>query len=81
MIAVSTVLIFTLLCVAGIMVALITMSSMNNEMALQTQKLRNNKSFVTSNTTIGGNSQLGANSTTGQVAGVLNGPSIVNLTP
>ena len=81
MMAVSTVLIFVLLCVAGIMVALITMSSITNEMPLQLQKLRNNKSLVTSNTTIGGNSQMVANSTNGRVAGVLNRPTIVNLTP
>ena len=82
MIAVSTVLIFVLLCVAGIMVALLTMSSMTNEMTQQSQKLRNYKSFVTSNnTTIGGNSQMVANSTNGQIAGVLDHPTIVNLTP
>ena len=81
MIAVSTVLIFVLLCLEGIMVAIITMSSMTNEMPLQLQKLRNNKSLVTSNITIGGNSQFVTNSTNGQIAGVLNRPTIVNLTP
>jgi len=43
--------------------------------------MRNNKSFVSSNITIDGNSQLLANRSHGEIAGVLKNPTIVNLTP
>lgn len=82
MLAISTAMILALLSVVGIMVTLITILSMNNEIPLQLQKIQNdNKSFVASNVTISGKGQLVTNETSGQIAGVLKGPTSVNLTP